>query len=510
MEWCDGVSIGVAAQQLRAARDRRRLHALVGRMLAAYGRLHERGLLHGDIHPGNCLVRDDGRIVILDFGHARRIGQAGSTTDLARAGIPQFHDPQMARAILAGAVPPAASPASEQYAIAVLAYLLLTGLHPIDAPSVQDELLRRIVERPPLPFAARGVPSWPGVEAVLARALSRKADERYPDVSSLARAFASADLPADRAPDRLPRRRDAADRHFDAALKTIKALAPGPRWRRDRAWLALRAALALEDAELLAAADRLTARVDAGWAGCTVAARLAQARSDAPAEARAIQAFLAAARRLADGPPFAWALLASAHILEGHASRTAEGQSLAAWAAQGLRRLLPAAKPRQPHAAPADPVAAYVALSLVRTGRVPASAALASQLKQLAAMQAGDVWLWALAHDIFANPHHQALALSLRLPRRPLMRGFALLRLYQLTGDRRRLAEAREAAAQAAGSATPDLAVALLLAELRMPEAARLPPFPTLFGMPIPVAAAARPAGTRSGSIRPAASAAAK
>lgn len=489
MEWCDGVSVGVAAQQLRAARDRGRLHDLVGRMLAAYGRLHERDVLHGDIHPGNCLVRDDGRIVILDFGHARRIGETRSTADLARAGIPQFYDPQMAQAILAGTVPPAASPASEQYAIAVLAYMLLTGLHPIDAPSVQDELLRRIVERPPLPFAARGVPSWPGVESVMARALSRQPADRHPDLSSLARAFAAADLP----PDLPPRRRDSADRAFDAALKALRSLEPGPRWRRDTAWLALRAALALEDVELLAAAGRLAAPVDAGWAGCTMAARLAQARSDPRAEAHAIHAFLAATRGLKDEPQFAWAMLASARILEGCTSRTTETQSLEAWAAQGLRRLVPASKRRQVHAAPGNPFPTYVALSLVRAGRVPASAALARQLEDLAVARSGNVWLWALAHDVFADERHRTLALSVNLPQRPLMRGFALLRLYQLTGDRRWLADARAAAAKASEATTQGWAVALLLAELRMPEAAMLPPFRTVFGVPIPVAAPARP-----------------
>lgn len=485
MQWCDGVSIGVAAQQRRAARDRPRLHDLVGRMLAAYGRLHERGLLHGDIHPGNCLLRDDGRVVILDFGHARRIDATPATTDLARAGIPQFYDPQMARAVLAGTPPPAASPASEQYAIAVLAHLLLTGLHPIDAPSVQDELLRRIAERRPLPFAARGVPSWPAVEAVIARALAHRPEDRYPDVSSLARAFMSAD-PMPQPPP--ARRRDAADRRFDTAIEAIRTLAPGTRWHRDMAWLALRAALALEDVELLAAADRLGARAGADWAGCTLAARLAQARSDPRAEARAMQGFLAAARRQPDGQPLARALLAAAHILEGSASRTADAQSLADWAAQGLRRLLPTAKRRQPRAAPDDPLAIQAALSLVRSGRVPPSAALAARLQRLAAAQAGDVWLWALAHDVFADERYRTLAVSIGLPRRPLMRGFALLRRCRLTGDACCLDDARAAAAQAAASTTPGWAVALLMAELRMPETALLPPFPSVFGVAVPPA----------------------
>src|SRR5205823_1091326 len=98
--------------------------------------------------------------------------------DPLRSGIPQFHDPQMAAALLAGRLPPAVTPASEQYAIAALAYLLLTGLQPINAPAVHEELLQRIVQRPALPFAARGVPAWPEIEAVVGRGLAKQPADR--------------------------------------------------------------------------------------------------------------------------------------------------------------------------------------------------------------------------------------------------------------------------------------------------------------------------------------------
>lgn len=259
MEWCDGVSIAVAAQQARAARGPRRLQVLVGRMLDAYARLHRQGVLHGDIHPGNCLVRDDGRVVILDFGNAHSIDDA-MTVDPTRTGIPQFYDPQMAAALLAGGLPPAATAASEQFALAVLAYVLLTGLHPIDAPAVHDELLQRIVDRRPLPFVARGVASWTEVEVVLGRALARNTEDRFPDVESFARAFSSARLPTVLAP-RWP---DAARRALDAAIESVRTLAPSDT-PLEHAWFALRAALALEDAELLAAADLLIGRAGDDW-----------------------------------------------------------------------------------------------------------------------------------------------------------------------------------------------------------------------------------------------------
>ena len=471
MEWCDGVSIAVAAQKARAARDRPRLHDLVGRMFDAYGRLHQQGVLHGDIHPGNCLIRDDGRVVILDFGNARSIDDA-RTVDPMRSGIPQFYDPQIAGAMLAGLLPPAVTTASEQYAIAVLAYLLLTGLQPINSPAVRDELLPRIVRWPVLPFAARGVPTWPEVETVVGRALAKQPADRFPDVGSLARAFSSAGLP----PDIPPRWPTAAQRAFDTAIEAVRSLAPLPE-PADHVWFALRAALALEDAELLAAADILVGLAGPGWAVQSVAALVARARSDSRMESRAIAGFLAAAERLPDGPEVGAAILAAASVLDGAMSRSPDAAELAGWAARRLDRLMLTPSLIGPDACISDPLLTYVALSLGKTGTVAVRADLPARLEALSEMHAGDVWLWALAHDIFGDDRFKALALASRLPSKPLRRGFALLRLHQLTGDMHWIADANHVVARAPTVRLPGLDTALLMAELKAPERVILPPF---------------------------------
>lgn len=418
MEWCDGVSIAVAAQQARAARDRGRLHQIVGRMLDAYGRLHARGVLHGDVHPGNCLVRDDGRVVILDFGNARSIDDA-ATVDPLRTGIVQFYDPQMARTLLDGGLPPAATRASEQYSIAVLAYLLLTGLQPIDSPAVHDELLRRIAERRPLPFAARGVPAWPEVEAVVRRGLSRSAEDRFPDVASFAHAFSLAGVPLNAAP-RLP---ESARQAFETAVESARELAPSDN-PLEQAWFALRAALVLEDSELLAAAEILAGRAGTGPAAQTVAALAARARSDVRAESKAITTFLAQAERRH--------LLMAASMLDG-ASRSPEVPALAAWVHADLRSRLESA--------------------------------------------GGNLWVWALAHDRFADERYKARALAAARPRRPLTRALAMLRLHQLTGATRWVADAARIVAKAPNDRLSALDTALVVAELMAPERALLPPF---------------------------------
>jgi serine/threonine protein kinase len=463
MQWSDGVSIAFAAQKARAARDRPRLHALVSRMLEAYGRLHEKGVLHGDIHPGNCLARDDGSIMILDFGTSRLIGTGPSAVDPARTGIPHFYDPQMAGALLARQLPPAATPESEQYSIAALAYLLLTGLHPIEAPAVQDEMLRRIAERPPLPFPARGVAAWPEVEAVLRRGLAREPDRRFPDVSEMARAFASADVP------QLVLVRSArAQRAFEVAVETVRSLLPPcAEFPLDYAWFGLRAAMAMDDAELLAAADVLAGWAGSGWAAQSVAAHIASVRSDSRMESKAISGFLTSAESLPDGPEAAAAILAAFSVLEGGALRSADTVALASWARDRLDRLKQVA----------EPLLIYAELSLCRTGVIAVRPDLATRLDAMAKKQVSDVWLWSLAHDVLSEDRFNALALGAALPSRPLWRGFCLLRLHQLTGDKRWTADANRMVTRAPNARLPELETALLMAELKAPERAIPLPF---------------------------------
>jgi hypothetical protein len=120
---------------------------------------------------------------------------------------------------------------------------------------------------------------------------------------------------------------------------------------------------------------------------------------------------------------------------------------------------------------------AYVALSLGKTGAVAVPADLPSRLEALSEARAGDVWLWALAHDVFADDRFKALALAARLPGRPLRRGFALLRLHQVTGDTRWVIDAKRLLARAPNVRLLERDTALLVAELKAPERAILPPF---------------------------------
>jgi hypothetical protein len=202
-EWCPGIDAAAAARELRVRGTRGDLLALAVAVARAYARLHAAGVIHGDVHPRNALVAADGGIRLLDFGLARWAGAGrrfsgtgpGRLADPGRGGVACFFEPEYARRVRAGRRPAPASRAGEQHAVAALLYLLLTGSHYRDFSLEREALLRQIAEEPPLPFAERGVLPWPDAENVLARALAKRPQDRFPSLAALAAALAAVGAP---------------------------------------------------------------------------------------------------------------------------------------------------------------------------------------------------------------------------------------------------------------------------------------------------------------------------
>ncbi len=208
--WCGGVTPDVVAGELRergTAEARGRLLDLVTAVAAAFARLHRRGVVHGDVHASNLLVGRGDRIRMLDFGLARAIPPTRLPGTPATGGVAAFYAPEYARAALAGRRTPEPDPGSEQYAVAALLYLLLTGRTYADFDLDRSTMLEQIRSDPPLPFTARQAPPWPEVERILARALSKDASARFGSMAALTAALR--ELPrvtaGARAPTRTPR-----------------------------------------------------------------------------------------------------------------------------------------------------------------------------------------------------------------------------------------------------------------------------------------------------------------
>ncbi|HTE49882.1 MAG TPA: protein kinase, partial [Kofleriaceae bacterium] len=273
-EWRPGTSIAAVADELRGlptARGRGALLDLCRRVLAAYQFLHAQGVIHGDVHPGNLLADADGSITLIDFGASRLLDPDSPYRHAARTGVGYYCDPGAARALLAGRMPPPASAASDQYALAVLLYRMLAGGHPVDFRAEQDELMRQVLHARPLPFARRGAEPWPEVERILVRALRKQPARRFESVAAFRRALIVVGLPGEEAAR--PARAVASLDRVGAALARIMVGSPlfaggmpsppiASVWSGGGgvAWFAYRVAGIRGDGPLLALADAWAAR----------------------------------------------------------------------------------------------------------------------------------------------------------------------------------------------------------------------------------------------------------
>jgi hypothetical protein len=133
---------------------------------------HARGVVHRDVKPANLLIADDETIRVSDFGIARAAGQDTLTAAGSVLGSVGYMAPEQARG-------EPTSPASDRYALACVAFELLTGRRPFERESQAAEAAAHAQEAPP---SARGLePGLPvRVDGVFARGLAKQPAERYP------------------------------------------------------------------------------------------------------------------------------------------------------------------------------------------------------------------------------------------------------------------------------------------------------------------------------------------
>jgi eukaryotic-like serine/threonine-protein kinase len=189
-EWVEGTSLDDAMRPLRegGARRRSQLVELVARLIEAIGGVHVLGVVHGDVHPRNFIVRPDGQVVAVDFGLSELIDTSEEGA-IGRGAVGHYVEPEYAHALLAELPPPPATILSDQYASGVIAFRALTGQHPIDLAFDQQRSWQQIAHVEPRGFGAVGADPWPEVEAVLRRGLAKAPTSRYSSMSDFAGDF---------------------------------------------------------------------------------------------------------------------------------------------------------------------------------------------------------------------------------------------------------------------------------------------------------------------------------
>ncbi|HEY6971562.1 MAG TPA: lanthionine synthetase LanC family protein [Candidatus Angelobacter sp.] len=198
LEWCEGLDVGAAAAQMHSEQSveaQRKLLDLCCQILRTYSLLHGQGVIHSDIHPGNIVVDETNRVRLVDFGLAWEEKTNREFGEPLRGGVGFYFEPEYAEAAGKGQQPPGASRLGEQYALAALIYSLLTGAHYLDFFLGKEQMMRQILEAPPVPFARRSLAPWPEVESILFRALSKNPSARFASVSEFADALSVVEAP---------------------------------------------------------------------------------------------------------------------------------------------------------------------------------------------------------------------------------------------------------------------------------------------------------------------------
>ncbi|MEV6314096.1 protein kinase [Streptomyces sp. NPDC051776] len=148
-------------------------------VLAALEVSHEMGLVHRDIKPGNVMMTKRNVVKVMDFGIARAMqsGVTSMTQTGMVVGTPQYLSPEQAlgRGVDAR---------SDLYSVGIMLFELLTGRLPFDADSPLAIAYAHVQEEPPVPSSInRSVP--PAVDALVARALKKNPNERFPTAEAM-------------------------------------------------------------------------------------------------------------------------------------------------------------------------------------------------------------------------------------------------------------------------------------------------------------------------------------
>jgi serine/threonine-protein kinase len=172
MEYVEGKTLGELAggRPMKPARAMPILRSVA----EALDHAHSQGVVHRDVKPGNVIVGGDGTVKLADLGIARAIGASQITSEGSVVGTLPYMSPER----LAG--PGAGGPASDVYALAAVAFELLSGRPPSEASSTGEA-----AARPPLDLRREWSGGPPAAIAVLERGLDDDPDRRQPSAGRL-------------------------------------------------------------------------------------------------------------------------------------------------------------------------------------------------------------------------------------------------------------------------------------------------------------------------------------
>ena len=149
---------------------------------------HSLGIVHRDVKPENVMIARGGHAKLMDFGLARD-KEVKTVTKIGSAiGTAEYMAPEQ---ILRGPERAGLTDKTDQYALGILIFEVLTGSRPFewDDPA---KLIRMHLSQAPPTISSRRADVSPAVDQVVARMLHKEVDERYTTIAEAGQALFAA------------------------------------------------------------------------------------------------------------------------------------------------------------------------------------------------------------------------------------------------------------------------------------------------------------------------------
>jgi len=140
---------------------------------------HRAGIIHGGVKPSNILVTSENKVKLGDFGIARFVSQiSGSRRQM---GTPAYQTPEQIQG-------EPQDPRSDQFALGVVLYQMLTRVRPFDGSS-RDAVCAQILNAEPTPPSLYNPEVPKALDLILARCLAKNPKGRFASCEELASAL---------------------------------------------------------------------------------------------------------------------------------------------------------------------------------------------------------------------------------------------------------------------------------------------------------------------------------
>ena len=155
---------------------------IMGEILAALDYSHRQGVIHRDIKPANIFLLEDGSVKVADFGIAH-VESSNLTQVGTVLGTPSYMSPEQILGLPVDG-------RSDLFSAGVILYQFLTGERPFAGSAATT--MQKVLKEDPLPPSTLNVQVLPMMDAVVRKAMAKRADDRYQTAHEFADAIRAA------------------------------------------------------------------------------------------------------------------------------------------------------------------------------------------------------------------------------------------------------------------------------------------------------------------------------